>query len=86
MGKAGGSAPAFRRYSRSPADRLQITALNFSGETITGSVRSEHLPGGARLEDMFTGEDLGQVDDLHSFSLRIEPYSGRALVVTPTPR
>ena len=28
---------------------LQITALNFSGEAIAGSVRSEHLPGGARL-------------------------------------
>jgi maltose alpha-D-glucosyltransferase/alpha-amylase len=67
-------------------ERLQITALNFSGETITGSVRSEQLPGGAGLEDMFTGEDLGHVDDLHSFSLQIEPYSGRALVVTPTPR
>src|SRR4051794_11538863 len=28
---------------------LQITALNFSPETLTGSVRSEHLPAGARL-------------------------------------
>ncbi len=45
---------------------LQITALNFSGEPIDGSVRSEHLPGGARLTDMFTGEDLGTVDDLHT--------------------
>jgi hypothetical protein len=62
---------------------LQITALNFSGEEIAGSVRSEHLPGGARLTDMFTGEDLGTVDDLHTFSLSIEPYSGRSLLVTP---
>lgn len=62
---------------------LQITALNFSAETITGSVRSEHLPGGAQLTDMFTGEDLGVVDDLHSFSLSIDGYSGRSLLVTP---
>ena len=30
-------------------------------------MRSEHLPAGARLTDMFTGEELGTVDDLHSF-------------------
>jgi len=62
---------------------LQITALNFSAEPIAGSVRSEYLPGGARLTDMFTGEDLGTVDDLHTFSLSIEAYSGRSLLVTP---
>jgi maltose alpha-D-glucosyltransferase/alpha-amylase len=62
---------------------LQITALNFSGETINGSVRSEHLPAGARLTDMFTGEELGNVDDLHAFSLEIERFSGRSLLVTP---
>ena len=28
--------------------QLQITALNFSPEQLTGTVRSEHLPGGAR--------------------------------------
>ena len=60
---------------------LQITALNFSAERITGTVRSEHLPGGARLTDMFTGEELGTVDDLHSFSLTLEGYQGRSLLV-----
>ncbi|WP_372517929.1 maltose alpha-D-glucosyltransferase [Solirubrobacter phytolaccae] len=63
--------------------QLQITALNFSAEEIAGSVRSEHLPGGALLTDMFTGEELGTVDDLHSFSLTICGYSGRCLLVTP---
>jgi trehalose synthase len=62
-------------------DRLQITALNFSAETLTGSVRSEQVPAGARLSDMLTGEDLGTVDDLHSFSLALGPYAGRALLV-----
>ena len=66
-----------------PDSTLQITALNFSGEAIAGSVRSEHLPGGSRLTDMFTGEELGTVDDLHTFSLSIEPYSGRSLLVSP---
>ena len=35
--------------------------------------------GGARLTDMFTGEDLGTVDDLHSFSLALEAYQGTSL-------
>lgn len=62
---------------------LQITALNFSAEEIAGSVRSEHLPGGSVLTDMFTGEELGTVDDLHTFSLTLRGYSGRSLLVTP---
>ena len=61
---------------------LQITALNFSPESLTGSVRSEHLPGGATLTDMLTGEELGTVDDLHSFSLTLDGYQGRSILVT----
>ena len=61
---------------------LQITALNFSPEALTGSVRSEHLPGGASLTDMLTGEELGTVDDLHSFSLTLDGYQGRSILVT----
>ena len=62
--------------------QLQITALNFSAESLTGSVRSEHLPGGATLTDMLTGEEFGTVDDLHSFSLTLEGYEGRSMLVT----
>ena len=62
--------------------RLQITTLNFSPDTLTGSVRSEHLPGGATVSDMLTGEELGTVDDLHSFSLTLEGYQGRSILVT----
>jgi trehalose synthase len=62
--------------------RLQITVLNFSAESLSGSVRSEHLPGGATLTDMLTGEELGTVDDLHSFSLTLEGYQGRSILVT----
>ena len=52
-------------------------------EPISGSVRSEHLPAGAQLTDMFTGSELGNVDDLHAFNLEIEGFSGRSLLVTP---
>jgi maltose alpha-D-glucosyltransferase/alpha-amylase len=62
--------------------RLQITVLNFSAETLTGSVRSEQLPAGAQLTDMLTGEELGTVDDLHSFSLTLEDYQGRSILVS----
>ncbi|HET6550798.1 MAG TPA: maltose alpha-D-glucosyltransferase [Solirubrobacter sp.] len=65
-------------------DRLEVTVLNFSPETLTGSVRSEQLPPEAQLTDMLSGEDLGTVDDLHSFSLELGAYEGRALLVEPT--
>src|SRR4051794_28767194 len=60
---------------------LQLTALNFSSEPISGAVRSEQLPAGARLTDMFTGEDLGTVDDLHAFTIELAPYAGRSLLI-----
>src|SRR3954452_8126764 len=46
---------------------LQLTVLNFSGEAISGSIRSEHLPAGATVTDMFSEEDIATVDDLESF-------------------
>jgi trehalose synthase len=63
---------------------LQITALNFSGEQLSGTVRSEHLPPGATVTDMFTGEELAAVDDLHSFGLVLEGYQGTSLLVRTT--
>jgi maltose alpha-D-glucosyltransferase/alpha-amylase len=63
-------------------ESLQITVLNFGGETIAGSVRSEHLPPGAAVMDMFTGEEIGTVDDLHSFMLVLAPYRGTSLRVS----
>jgi trehalose synthase len=62
----------------------QITALNFSGEQLSGTVRSEHLPPGAIVTDMFTGEELTAVDDLHSFVLVLGPYRGTSLLVKTT--
>jgi trehalose synthase len=60
---------------------FQITALNFGAEAITGTVRSKHLPPGATVTDMFTGETVGAVDDLHSFSLDLDGYQGTSLHV-----
>jgi trehalose synthase len=64
---------------------LQITALNFSGEQLSGTVRSEHLPPGATVTDMFSGEALGTVDDLHSFGLVLAGYQGTSLLVRTAP-
>ena len=55
---------------------LQLTVLNFSGERVSGSVRSEHLPSGATVTDMFTGEEVATVDDLHSFGARARRLPG----------
>ena len=59
----------------------QVTALNFSPGAITGTVRSDHLPPGARVQDMGTGEEFAVIDGLHSFSLDLEAYEGRSLLV-----
>jgi trehalose synthase len=62
---------------------LEVTVLNFSGQDIAGTVRSEHLDYGARVSDVFSGEEVGLVDDLHSFYIQLAAYEGTALLVTP---
>jgi trehalose synthase len=59
----------------------QITVLNFGPESLTGTVRSEHLPPGATVTDMFSGETVGAVDDLNSFGLELGGYTGTSLLV-----
>jgi hypothetical protein len=66
-----------------PSQSLQITALNFSPQALTGTIRSEHLMPGARVTDMFSDEEAGFVDDLHSFSLELSGYGGIALLLHP---
>ena len=61
--------------------QLHLTVLNFSGEPVTGTVRSEFLAPGAEVSDMFTSRPLGTVDDLHSFSIEMEPHQGHSLLV-----
>ena len=44
-------------------------------------MRSKHLPPGATVTDMFTGETVGAVDDLNSFGLELDGYQGTSLHV-----
>ncbi|MFS0865987.1 maltose alpha-D-glucosyltransferase [Microbacterium sp. 179-B 1A2 NHS] len=62
---------------------IQITVLNFSAESIDGTVRSECLLPRSEVTDAETGETVARVDDLQSFPLRLGPYQGRFLLLTP---
>ncbi len=62
-------------------DAEQVTALNFSAEPISGTVRSDHLVPGSLLVDMATDEELGEVDNLNSFSISLQPHEGKSLLV-----
>ncbi|MBX7450423.1 maltose alpha-D-glucosyltransferase [Mycolicibacterium sp. 3033] len=61
--------------------RFQLTVLNFAQEQIAGTVRSEHLPPGAVVSDMFSGNEIATVDDLHSFATEMPPLHGMSLLV-----
>jgi trehalose synthase len=59
----------------------QLTVLNFANEHIAGTVRSEKLPSGGQVSDMFSGQHLATVDDLHSFAVELPPHHGMSLLV-----
>jgi len=63
--------------------QTQITVLNFSGEPIDGTVRSDALPSQADVIDTASGESVGRVDDLQSFSVSLPAYGGLFLVLEP---
>ena len=69
-----------RRLDDAP---LQITVLNFSGETIDGTVRSEFLTPQSTAVDAATGDVVGRVDELQSFALELGPYAGLFLLLEP---
>jgi hypothetical protein len=62
-------------------DAEQVTVLNFSAQAISGSVVSEQLVPGSVLVDMFTDDEVGEVDDLHTFPISLEPHEGKSLLV-----
>jgi trehalose synthase len=64
---------------------MQVTALNFSGADVSGTIRSTELPVEGTVTDMFTGADIGTVDGLHSFPLSLSAYEGASLLITPAP-
>ncbi|GAB3562003.1 maltose alpha-D-glucosyltransferase [Amycolatopsis endophytica] len=64
------------------AGQVQLTVLNFRAEPVSGTVRSGWLPPGGEIRDMFAGDPVAVVDDLHSFSLDLDPHQGMSLLVT----
>jgi trehalose synthase len=67
--------------SDDPDAPLQVTVLNFSGESIEGTVRSDVLPPRRTVTDVESGDEIGRVDDLNSFAVRLAPYAGLFLVI-----
>ncbi|BBY48644.1 trehalose synthase [Mycolicibacterium arabiense] len=61
--------------------RYQLTVLNFANEEVAGTVRSDEIPAGGLVSDMFTGKPLATVDDLHSFAVEMPPHHGMSLLV-----
>jgi hypothetical protein len=62
-------------------DAEQVTVLNFSAHAISGSVSSEALVPRSVLVDMFSDEEVGEVDDLHTFTISLAPHEGKSLLV-----
>jgi len=63
--------------------RVQVTVLNFSPEPIEGTVRSEHLVPQSEVVDAASGETVGRVDDLQSFSVSMPAYGSMFLLLEP---
>jgi trehalose synthase len=64
---------------------LQMTVLNFTGETIEGTVRSPQLTPRRTVTDAENDVEIGRVDDLQSFTVRLPPYAGLFLLIGDTP-
>ena len=71
--------------NRLESGAIQITALNFGAEKISGRVQSEHIPVG-RVIDLATRRKVASVDDLGGFTVDLPAFGGLAMVVKePTP-
>ena len=62
---------------------LEVTVLNFTSEEIAATVQSQCLPAGSPAVNLFTDEQIGTVDELHSFPITLAPYEGVPVVVRP---
>jgi hypothetical protein len=65
--------------------QVQVTVLNFSGQPIAGSVKSQHLAPGAAVIDMVTDQVIAEVDDGQTFAVWLEPHQGLSLLTEPAP-
>lgn len=64
---------------------MQVTVLNFCAEPTEGTVRSEQLVPQSEVTDAASGEAIGRVDDLQSFSVSLPAYGAKFLVLTAPP-
>lgn len=64
--------------------RYQLTVLNFANEEVAGTVRSDEIPAGGLVSDMFTGKPLATVDDLHSFAVEMPRTTACRFVEAPS--
>jgi trehalose synthase len=62
---------------------IQVTVLNFSREPTEGTVRSEQLVPGSDVVDAASGDEVGRVDDLRSFSVSLPAYGTMFLLLRP---
>ncbi|MGC5170406.1 maltose alpha-D-glucosyltransferase [Microbacterium sp. DT81.1] len=62
---------------------MQVTVLNFSREPTEGTVRSEQLVPGSDVVDAASGNEIGHVDDLRSFSVSLPAYGAMFLLLQP---
>jgi len=60
--------------------QIEITALNFGPDKITGRVQSEHIPAG-RVTDLATRRKVDDVDALGGFTVELPGFGGLAMVV-----
>jgi trehalose synthase len=61
---------------------LQLTVLNFTSEPIEGTIHSDRLEPRMNVHDVMLDEEIARVDDLKSFGVTLEPYSGRFFIVS----
>ena len=65
--------------------QVQVTVLNFSSQSIAGSVTSQHLAPGSAVIDMVADQVIAEVDYDHTFAVWLEPHQGLSLVTDPAP-
>jgi trehalose synthase len=63
--------------------QVQATVLNFSSQSITGSVNSQHLAPGSPVTDMLTNQVITKVDHDHTLTISLKPHQGRSLLTNP---
>ncbi|MBN9104825.1 MAG: maltose alpha-D-glucosyltransferase [Propionibacteriaceae bacterium] len=66
--------------NRLETDQVQITALNFGPDKITGRVQSEHIPSG-RVTDLAIRRKVDDVDALGGFTVELPGFGGLAMMV-----